>query len=88
MKSMPQPIRVRGRFATAQDTAETLGVSPSRTRELVELARTSGGSVAFREAKNGSFVAYKKMKSGPSATAVRSNNSGRHAETAKKKSHR
>ena len=33
------PIKVRGRFATAHDTARALGVSPARTRELIDTAR-------------------------------------------------
>lgn len=34
------PIKVRGRFATAYDTAKALGVSRSRTEELINRART------------------------------------------------
>lgn len=88
IKRMPQPIKIRGRFASVEDTAATLGVSPSRTKELVELAKKSGARVAFRSSKNGSFVAYKKMKSGSSATVSRTASSRRHAGTSKKKSTR
>ena len=83
---MPQPIKVRGRFATAYDTAETLGVSPSRTQELIEAVKRMTQGVVYRSSKGGSFAARKKMKTGSPATAVRTKkNSGRHAEATKKK---
>ena len=84
IKQMPQPIKVRGRFATAQDTAKTLGVSASRTKELIELARKFTGEIRYRSA-NSNWAARKKMRTGPSATAVRTKKSGRHAGAAKKK---
>jgi hypothetical protein len=84
---VPKPIKVRGRFATAYDTAETLGVSPSRTQELIEAVKRMTQGVVYRSSnKDGSFVARKKMKTGSPATAVRmKKNSGRHAEATKKK---
>jgi hypothetical protein len=83
---VPQPIKVRGRFATAYDTAETLGVSPSRTQELIEAVKRMTQGVVYRSSnKDGSFAARKK-KTGSPATAVRmKKNSGRHAEATKKK---
>jgi hypothetical protein len=54
---MPQPIKVRGRFATARDTARTLGVSASRTRELIDAVRKF--TERLRESKNGTVAAYK-----------------------------
>ena len=38
---MPQPIKVRGRFLTANETAEVLGVPKSRARHLISLAQES-----------------------------------------------
>ncbi|MGH9504877.1 MAG: hypothetical protein ACRD20_18655 [Terriglobales bacterium] len=85
---MQQPIKVRGRFATVHDTAETLGVSQSRTRALIRTVKEFTEGIAYRDYTNGSFAARKKTKSGSPATAVRmKKNSGRHAEAAKKKSH-
>lgn len=85
---MPQPIKVRGRFATAYDTAETLGVSPSRTQELIEAVKKMTQGVVYRSSnKSGSFTARKKMKAGSPATGVgmKKKNSARHAEATKKK---
>jgi hypothetical protein len=79
---MPQPIKVRGRFATARDTARTLGVSASRTRELIDAVRKF--TERLRESKNGTVAAYKRMKNSP-APAVKMNKSRRHAEATKKK---
>lgn len=101
MSNMPHPIKLRGRFATAWDTAEALGVSASRTRELIEAVRKFAQSVADREARNNGFGAHKnartkKTRRGASPTAstiapgpaVRmKKNSGRHAEATKKKIH-
>jgi hypothetical protein len=82
---MPQPIKVRGRFATARDTAATLGVSPSRTRELIEAVKKFTERVVYRD---GGFVAHKKSKTVSPVTAVRrKKGSGRHAESTKKKAH-
>ena len=50
------PIKVRGRFATAYDTAETLGVSPSRARELIKTARALTARVVQREAGTDEFI--------------------------------
>ena len=36
---VPQPIKVRGRFATVRDTAEALGVSESRVRGLIDVLK-------------------------------------------------
>jgi len=83
MNQMPQPIKVRGRFATAQDTAKTLGVSASRTKELIELAKKFTGEIHYRNSEGN--WARKKTRTGSSATAVRTKKSGRHAEAAKKK---
>jgi hypothetical protein len=77
---MPQPIKVRGRFATARDTARTLGVSASRTRELIDAVRKF--TERLPESKNGRVAAYKRMKNSP---AVKMNKSRRHAEATKKK---
>lgn len=84
---MPQPIKVRGRFATAYDTAETLGVSPSRTQELIEAVKKMTQGVVYRSSnKSGSFAVRKKMKAGSPATGVgMKKNSARHAEATKKK---
>jgi hypothetical protein len=85
---MPQPIKVRGRFATARDTAATLGVSASRTRELIEAVKKFTERVVYRDSEHGSFAAHKKSKTVSPVTAVRrKKSSGRHAESSKKKAH-
>jgi hypothetical protein len=84
---MPQPIKVRGRFATPYDVAETLGVSASRTRQLIEMARKHTQGMIDRNTESGSF-AHKKSKTSRPAPAVRMKKSSRrHAEATKKKSH-
>jgi hypothetical protein len=97
MSDMPHPIKLRGRFATAWDTAEALGVSAPRTRELIEAVRKFAQGVADREARNNGFGtrknARKRKRTGSStastitsAPAVRmKKSSGRHAEATKKK---
>jgi len=49
---MAHPIRLRGRFATVRDTAETLGVSASRTRELIDMVRKTHPATALRASKS------------------------------------
>ncbi|MBS1853041.1 MAG: hypothetical protein JST79_19225 [Acidobacteria bacterium] len=72
---MPRPIKLRGRFATVFETAETLGVSPLRTRQLIALARKSS--------ENGSL-----HKMGSPATVLKSKKgSRRHAAIKKKVNH-
>lgn len=84
MKIMPQPIKVRGRFATAHDTAETLGVSPSRTQELIEVVRKSTQGAVNH--KTDGFVARRKMRTrSPANAATMKKNSGRHAEASRKR---
>lgn len=79
---MQQPIKVIGRFATVHDTAKTLGVSPARTRELIEAAKEF---FPYRSSRSGSFVTHDR-KTGSRAGAVKmKKSSGRHAETGKKK---
>jgi hypothetical protein len=84
---MPQPIKVRGRFATPYDVAETLGVSASRTRQLIEMARKHTQGMIDRNTESGSFVAHrKKTGSRASAVGVKKSN-GRQAHAAKNKAH-
>jgi hypothetical protein len=87
MNSMPQPIKLRGRFATPYDIAETLGVSASRTRQLIEMAREHTQGKVHRKQENGSFVSQK-QKTGSRANAVGTKKSnGRQAHAAKNKVH-
>lgn len=84
---MAQPIKVRGRFATPYDVAETLGVSASRTRQLIEMARKHTQGMIDRNTESGSFVAHrKKTGSRASAVGVKKSN-GRQAHAAKNKAH-
>ena len=50
------PIKVRGRFATAHDTARTLGVSASRTNELIKTVREYTERIARRDSSAGEFT--------------------------------
>jgi hypothetical protein len=85
--TMRQPIKLRGRFATPYDIAETLGVSAARTRQLIEMARKHTQGMIDRNTDGGSFVARKK-KTGSRASAVGMKKSnGRQAHAAKNKAH-
>jgi hypothetical protein len=85
--TMRQPIKLRGRFATPYDIAETLGVSAARTRQLIEMARKHTRGMIDRNTESGSFVARKK-KTGSRASAVGMKKSnGRQAHAAKNKAH-
>jgi hypothetical protein len=66
---MPQPIKIRGRFATVRDTAEALGVSQSRVRALVDVlkrhTRDDADSVSrYRRANRAGIVVAAKKKAG------------------------
>ena len=52
MRFMAHPIKLRGRFATIRDTAEALGVSASRTRELIDMVRKTYPGTALRSTKS------------------------------------
>ena len=43
---MSSPIKVRGRFATTRDTAETLGVSQARAKQLIATAKELTSRIA------------------------------------------
>jgi hypothetical protein len=66
---MRQRIEIRGRFATPYDIAETLGVSASRTRELIEMARKHTQGMVRRKSEGTSLVAHKK-ETGSRVSAV------------------
>jgi hypothetical protein len=66
---MPQPIKVRGRFATVSDTAEALGVSQSRVRALINVlkrhTRDDPDSVSrYRRTNRAGIVIAAKKKAG------------------------
>ena len=50
------PIKVHGRFATTHDTARTLGVSASRTKELIARVREYTERIARRDSNTGEFT--------------------------------
>lgn len=66
---MQSPIKIRGKFATASDTAKILGVSPARTRRLIAAARLLAESVTDRAR----FARSRKIASGPSTKIGKSN---------------
>lgn len=83
IEAMQQPIKVRGRFASAYDTARTLGVSPSRTSELIATVKEFTKRVGRRDPVAVEF-AHRKNKKGTRAT-VQKKSSGRNARATDKK---
>ena len=78
---MRHAIRVDSEFATPHDTARTLGVSRSRTEELIKIAKGYTERILKnQDAKSGASVAPVKVKRQFAATAGGKNN-GRHAGT-------
>jgi hypothetical protein len=82
---MRQRIEIRGRFATPYDIAETLGVSASRTRQLIEMARQSTQGMVHPKAGDGSLVARKKQTGSPVSAVGMKKSNGRQAHAAKNK---
>lgn len=58
---MPEPIKINGKFLTAEETAAVLGVSKRRTKQLVYMLRDLGIGEAGRLAEPSGRV--KKTKS-------------------------
>jgi hypothetical protein len=76
---MTQAIRVDSRFATAYRTAKILGVSKSRTKELVERARHYTGRIlTLRDSRTGELVVEGHARRKSAATVARKS-SGRDA---------
>jgi hypothetical protein len=74
---MARPIRVdNGRPATVRDTARTLGVSKTRTDELIEQVR----QMIYKDAKTGQIVIRAKKSGTVAGNGVR-NNRSRNAST-------
>jgi hypothetical protein len=74
---MARPIRVdNSRPATVRDTAKTLGVSKTRTDELIEQVR----EMIYRDAKTGQIVIRAKKSGTVVGNGVR-NNRSRNAST-------
>ena len=68
------PIKVRGRFASAYDTAKTLGVSPSRTRELINTAQALTSRVGAKESdQNGRRTSASRKSSRRNASNRKAN---------------
>jgi hypothetical protein len=80
---MSSPIKVRGRFASAHDTAKALGVSASRTKQLIATARHLTVRLADRGSDTGPLVKSKNGVRTP-ATSTRKS-SGRNAQTNRRK---
>jgi hypothetical protein len=87
LETMPQPIKLRGRFATPYDVAETLGVSASRTRQLIEMAKKHTRGIVYRDTESGSFAAHKKKTGSRASTVGMKKSNGRQAHAAKNKAH-
>jgi hypothetical protein len=71
---MSSPIRVHGRFATARDTARTLGVSDARAKELIATAKEHTSRMVYRDAKTGEFTISSRNGKRASMTVSRSSN--------------
>lgn len=65
-----RPIRVNGRFATALDTAEVLGVPKARADFLIKLAKQSLSAATIRRAKNGTQAEFKLNRTKTTAAPV------------------
>lgn len=61
----PTKARIDARFATAAETAEILGVSVSRMKELVRLVRTGSNGTASEHQR---VMATQKRRNGRPAT--------------------
>jgi hypothetical protein len=70
---MTQPIKVRSRFATAYDTARVLGVSSSRTRQLIAAAKEYTTRVAHRDEGTPATAAGKNRRRNAEATKRKAN---------------
>lgn len=80
---MHQAIKVNSRFATPYDTAEALGVSKSRTNDLIRRVTRLTDRILFKNFKTGEFIA-----AGPQekiATSAAKKKSGRNAGSSAKK---
>jgi len=65
-------IKVQGRFATARDTAKTLGVPASRAEAVINAVKdvfTNGGGekVVYRDSASGELVTRSTKRSGAAA---------------------
>jgi hypothetical protein len=80
------PIKVHGRFATARDTARTLGVSPSRLNTLIntvkEFTYLAGDD---KEATPDRFKRRERSSKARSGVFARKKSSRRNAEASVKK---
>jgi hypothetical protein len=76
---MRQAIRVDSAFATAYDTARTLGVSKTRTEELIKIARQYTERILKDQASKAGSSARKHGGKRKSATTVVRKSSGRDA---------
>jgi len=65
---MAQAIKVDSQFATVRDTARTLGVSRSRTDQLINRARKLTSRIIIRNSSAGEFAAGGQVKRKSAAT--------------------
>ena len=83
------PIQVKGRFATAWDTARVLGVPKSRAEFLINLAKQSLSAATIKKAKNGTQtelnVNRPKTKAAPVVLAAKKKPGSTHAQSTVKK---
>jgi hypothetical protein len=73
LETMTQPIKVRSRFATAYDTARVLGVSSSRTRQLIAAAKKYATRVAHRDEETPATAVRKNRRRNADATKLKAN---------------
>jgi hypothetical protein len=79
MSSDETRIRVDSAFATAYDTARTLGVSKTRTEELIKIAREYTERILKDQTSKAGASARKHRGKRKSATTVVRKSSGRDA---------
>jgi hypothetical protein len=82
---MAHPIRVDSPFATAHDTADTLGVSKSRANTLIQRTLKKVSRIAFRDSSTGEFATEVRYKRKASTDKSSRPNGGTKAYRAKPK---
>lgn len=83
---MPQTIKVTSPFATPYDTARVLGVSKSRTAEIIKRVRKITDRMLHRDTVAGEFHAKKSAMSSAKSNGRRNASTKAHKTKAKARS--
>jgi hypothetical protein len=69
LNAMAHAIKVDSPFATAEQTADTLGVSRSRANTLIKRARRIASKIVYRDARSGAFSSPARKERGTVSTS-------------------